>query len=223
MILLGRNLSPFVRRCATLMNLLGISYQSKIVATEQDGELIRQHNPLGRVPALILQDELTEDVVAQLDYGSVIIDSTAIIDYLLEIGDLDHRLIAAHGLERRRTLYISSIAVGTMEKLVAAAYEIIMRPKELVYSVWRERLINQALAGLLELESLAARQGLSAQKGWFGGEQPGLADVNAVVAYDHFNIVQSNIIQAQSTPLLSGLSKRANQQTAFAKTLWSAS
>ena len=79
MLLIGRDLSPFVRRCATVFNLLELPYERKSVATEEDGDYIREHNPLGRVPALLLGSR-AERVDDKTDIGAphdVIVDSTA--------------------------------------------------------------------------------------------------------------------------------------------------
>ena len=65
MILIGRNLSPFVRRTATALNHVGLDYDQKGLSTADDADEIRKYNPVGRVPTLILDD------------GEAIIDSGA--------------------------------------------------------------------------------------------------------------------------------------------------
>lgn len=201
MILLGRDLSPFVRRSATVLNLLELDYERRIVSTADDADEIRTHNPLGRVPALLLD-------------GEALIDSAAIIDYALEIADAEHRLLAATGEARRRTLQLSAFATGTMEKGVASAYEVSQRPKNLVHPPYRQKLQQQALAGLVALDEAAPKAD------WFGGAEPNLADVNAVVAYDFISIVAPNIAQELASGPLAQLCERANTTTAFASTKW---
>lgn len=205
-LLIGRDLSPFVRRSATVLNLLGLSYERKRVATEEDGDFIREHNPLGRVPALIVTAQAGAD-------GYVIVDSAMIIDYALEIATNGHSLLASAGVQRRNVLYLSALATGVMEKIVAAAYEVRMRPKEYVYSPYLERLQGQAIAGLVELNSRVNQP-------YFGGDVPCLADVNAVIAYDQMKIVAPEILKQTALPGLSTLSERANQLAAFAATRW---
>ena len=53
MILIGMFDSPFVRRVAVSMNLLGIAFEHRNWSVGKDFELIRQFNPLGRVPTLV--------------------------------------------------------------------------------------------------------------------------------------------------------------------------
>ena len=52
MILIGMFDSPFVRRVAVSMNLLRMPFEHRNWSVGKDFELIRQFNPLGRVPAL---------------------------------------------------------------------------------------------------------------------------------------------------------------------------
>jgi glutathione S-transferase len=103
MILVGRNLSPFVRRSAIVLKTLGLDFESKGLSTADDNDEILKINPVGRVPSLILDD------------GETVVDSQAIIDHALEVGDPDNQLLAQSGAERRAVLRISAIAQGAME------------------------------------------------------------------------------------------------------------
>ena len=69
--LVGRYLSPFVRRVATTLNLYGMPFEHiPMQHSGDDAPKLRQLNPVGRVPALVLAND------------RVIIDSAAILDYL---------------------------------------------------------------------------------------------------------------------------------------------
>lgn len=199
MILVGRDLSPFVRRCAIAMNLLGLEYERKIVAAAQDAELIRRYNPLGRVPALILADE-------------VVIDSHAIIDYLLDTYDKAEALLPKSGDARRQALKINALAVGTMEKTVASAYERTLRPKEFIYEPYLTKLNDQVAAGLKALDQICRPDG------WIGGAAPGLADISAVVAFDQAGIVLPELQGIAEN--LATLSAKSEGLQAFSETRW---
>ncbi len=69
-ILIGMFDSPFVRRVAVSMHLLGIPFEHRNWSVGKDFERIREFNPLGRVPTLVLDD------------GEALIESAAILDYL---------------------------------------------------------------------------------------------------------------------------------------------
>ena len=77
MILIGMFDSPFVRRVAVSMNLLGVPFEHRNWSVGKDFELIRQFNPLGRVPALVQTDGDTlvatdeETRQAKASFGSI--------------------------------------------------------------------------------------------------------------------------------------------------------
>lgn len=198
--LVGRFLSPFVRRSATTLNALGLKFESKSLATTEP-ELL-EVNPLARVPALVTDD------------GDAIIDSWAIIDHALEIGDNSGTILPPNGKARRDVLYLTAIAVGAMEKTVASAYERNKRPKEKVHQEWLDQVEGQALDGLKMLD--AAAEG----KAYLCGDSLTLADINAVVAYDFAKIVMPYKFKEEPFPALAALSERCNATEVFASTQW---
>ena len=56
MILIGMFDSPFVRRVAVSMQLVGKTFEHRNWSVGKDFERIREHNPVGRVPTLVLDD-----------------------------------------------------------------------------------------------------------------------------------------------------------------------
>src|SRR5208282_5439702 len=104
MILIGMFDSPFVRRVAVSMNLLGIPFEHRNWSVGKDFELIRQFNPLGRVPTLVQPD------------GEVLIESGAILDFLDESAGPERALMPRSGKERRDALRIMAVAMGAAEK-----------------------------------------------------------------------------------------------------------
>ena len=104
MILIGMFDCPFVRRVAVSLRLLGVPFQHRNWSVVRDFELIRQFNPLGRVPALVQPD------------GEPLIDSTAILDFLDGRAGPERALLPPVGDERRRALHIVSLALGAANK-----------------------------------------------------------------------------------------------------------
>ena len=70
MILVGQYDSPYVRRVAVSLRVLGFEYAHDTRSMFADFDAMRQVNPLGRIPSLVLDD------------GEVLIDSAAILDWL---------------------------------------------------------------------------------------------------------------------------------------------
>jgi glutathione S-transferase len=201
--LIGRDLSPFVRRTATVIEYLGLPYDRLKLASATEPEKVAAYNRMARVPALVLEG------------GEVLIDSSAIIDYLLEIGDPDYTLLPPRGERRRDILRLSAYAIGVMEKGVAASYELRRRPREFVYRPWLDYVEQQIQAGLSVLEENAV------DENWLFGETLTLADINAVVAYDYIATVHRKLL-SQDIAVLANLSARANSLDSFRNTQWTA-
>jgi len=140
MILIGMFDSPFVRRVAISMNFLGVRFEHRSWSVGKDFELIRQFNPLGRVPTLVQDD------------GDTLIESAAILDFLDESADPARALMPRSGEARREALRVIAIAVGAAEKGVAQVYETAFRPPEKRYRPWVERCHTQMHAALAELD-----------------------------------------------------------------------
>ena len=72
MLLIGMFDSPFVRRVAVSMKLLGLPFEHANWSVGRDFDRIREYNPLGRVPTLVLRS------------GESLMVSGAILHYLAE-------------------------------------------------------------------------------------------------------------------------------------------
>jgi glutathione S-transferase len=202
-ILIGRNLSPFVRRTAASLNLLDMRFTQRPFSTVDNAEAIRGFNPLGRVPALVLED------------GEVLVDSAAILDALDEMAGPERALVPRAGGERRAVLRALALGVGATEKLVGAYYESKRRPAELVWGDHAGKLLAQAEAGFEALDRLA-RSG-----GWLCGERLSQADVTATCALDFADVVLPDFT-AGRFPALLALRDRANAVAAIGSTRWAA-
>jgi glutathione S-transferase len=167
MILIGTFDSPFVRRVAVSMNLLGIPFEHRNWSVGKEFELIRQFNPLGRVPALVETD------------GATLIESSAILDFLDETAGSDRALLPSSGEPRRQALHIIAVAVGAAEKGATQVYESAFRPPEKRYRPWVERCHTQMHGALGELERLCQLRG----DGWLIGERISQADITAACVY----------------------------------------
>src|ERR1700735_2872846 len=131
MILIGMFDSPFVRRVAVSLNLLAVPFEHKNWSVGKEFELIRQFNPLGRVPTLVQPD------------GESLIESNAILDFLDECAGPARALVPRSGKTRRETLRIMAVAMGAAEKGGAQVYETVFRPPEKRYRPWMERCHTQ--------------------------------------------------------------------------------
>ena len=200
MILVGRYLSPFVRRVAASMKILGLPYERRVLSTITDKEAIFAANPLGRVPALIL------------DSGETLIESGAILDYLDERAGPARALVPAAGDARRQVLRLAAVGTGVADKAVSALYEGKRRPAQYVYPEQVEKVTAQVKSGLAELErSLGAGD-------WLALGKLTQADVTAVVAWDFVAIVHPGMLAPGDYPRLAALADRLGRTPAFVET-----
>jgi glutathione S-transferase len=199
MILIGMFDSPFVRRVAVSLNLLEVPFEHRNWSVGKDFELIRQFNPLGRVPALVLSD------------GEALIDSSAILDFLDETVGPERALMPPSGKERREALRIIAIAVGASEKGVLQLYETAFRPEHKRHEPWVERCRNQMHGALAELDRNAQMR----SGDWMIGGRLTQADVTAACAFtflcDALDVANSWVVY----PGLASLSARCEAMPAF--------
>lgn len=136
--LVGSYASPFVRRVGITLHLYGMAFTHDPLATGDAA--LEPVSPLGRIPALVLDD------------GSILTDSSAIIDHLDEqMGD--GALTPRNGAARRKVMALTALALATTDKYVAAYYETRRRPATHVWQPWLDRLNTQIRHGLAALEA----------------------------------------------------------------------
>jgi glutathione S-transferase len=139
MILVGQYDSPFVRRVAISLRVLGFAYEHDTRSVFGDFDSMRKTNPLGRIPSLVLDD------------GQVLIDSAAILDWLDQKVGPARALIPQAGAARQRALRLIAFATGVVDKFGAAAYERIIRPAQFRWPEWIARCQTQGQGALAAL------------------------------------------------------------------------
>jgi glutathione S-transferase len=199
MILIGMFDSPFVRRVAVSMNLLQMPFEHRNWSVGKDFELIRQFNPIGRVPALVLTD------------GDTLIESGSILDFLDETSGPERALLPRSGEPRREALHIIAIAVGGAEKGVLQVYENAFRPPEKRYRPWVERCHTQTHAALAELDRLCQVRGGE----WLIGNRITQADITVTCAYTFLSDALDINRDAVAYPALSALAARCEALPEF--------
>jgi glutathione S-transferase len=200
MILIGRLLSPFVRRVQVTLNLLGLECERKPYGTATHVDEIGAVNPLRRIPALVLDD------------GETLIDSAAILDYLDELAGPNKALVPASGKERRKVLKLAALAAGATEKAVIVFYEKTRRPDDKIWEEWVEKCSEQILGGLDAIEAAAPADG------WLIGDKMTQADITSAVVVDFVNIVLPDLIGEDDYPRLDNLVARLNECEEFSST-----
>jgi glutathione S-transferase len=142
MILVGQYDSPFVRRVAISLKVLGLSYEHDTRSVFGDFESMLKTNPLGRIPSLLLDD------------GRTLVDSAAILDWLDESVGPKRALLPPSGAARVEALQRIALATGTIDKIGGANYERMIRPSAYRWPEWTQRLLTQCRGGLEALDRL---------------------------------------------------------------------
>src|SRR5512140_3422131 len=92
MILLGMLDSPYVRRVAISLKLMGVAFEHRPLSVFRAYDEFRKVNPVVKAPTLVCDD------------GTVLMDSTLILDYIEERVVPEKRLMPARGAARREAL-----------------------------------------------------------------------------------------------------------------------
>ncbi|MGH6915768.1 MAG: glutathione S-transferase family protein, partial [Geminicoccales bacterium] len=196
MILVGQYDSPYVRRVAVSLRLLGFAYQHDTRSVFGDFDAMRQVNPLGRIPSLVLDD------------GEVLIDSAAILDWLDQTVGPERALLPPAGAERRRALRLIALATGAIDKIGAAAYERLIRPAALRWPEWIQRCRTQGTGAIAAL----------AAESWPAGEKLDQAQISAACMIRYVRMADPEALPPGRHPSLDALSSGCEAMPAFQAT-----
>ena len=140
--LLSSPSSPFVRKVRIAASLLGLEREIALqpADTTDPADAVRRHNPLGKIPALVLED------------GMVLFDSRVILEYL------DHRagggkIVPRDAAARFAALRLQALADGIMDASILLVYEGRWRPAERHEPKWVEHQAGKVARALAALEA----------------------------------------------------------------------
>jgi len=136
--LIGMLDSPYVRRVAISAKCLGIELEHDPVSVFRHFERFQQINPVVKAPTLVLDD------------GDVLIDSTLILDYLEALSG--KTLLPTDLTQRVKALRLIGLGLAACEKAVQLYYERNLRPADIQYQPWVERVEGQLAAAFTALE-----------------------------------------------------------------------
>ena len=196
MILVGQYDSPYVRRVAVSLRVLGFSYEHDTRSVFADFDAMRAVNPLGRIPSLVL------------DEGEVLIDSAAILDWLDQTVGTERALLPPRGAERRQALHRIALATGAIDKIGAAAYERLIRPAALRWPEWIERCRTQGAGALAAL----------AAEPWPASEKLDQAQITTACMLRYVGMADPDLLPPGRFPALDALSARCEALPAFEAT-----
>lgn len=136
--LIGMLDSPYVRRAAISLALLDVAFRHESVSVFSTFEQFRAINPVVKAPSLVCDD------------GTVLMDSTLIIDYAEAVAR--RSLMPSELGARQRALRIIGLALAACEKAVQDVYEHNLRPAEKQHQPWLDRVDGQLARAYALLE-----------------------------------------------------------------------
>ncbi|MEN4751482.1 glutathione S-transferase [Pseudomonas sp. Ps21-P2] len=182
--LIGMLDSPYVRRVAISLDVMGVSFEHATLSVFRDYEEFGAINPVVKAPSLVLDD------------GSVLMDSTLIIDYFEALSPAEQKLMPHQALPLAASLRILGLALAACEKAVQIVYEYKLRPEEKRHQPWLDRVTQQLLAACRAWDALMSGPQPVAP------DRPGQVDITSAVAWSFIQLMVADVVRADAFPAL---------------------
>lgn len=145
--LIGMLDSPYVRRVAICLDLLGVPFEHEAVSVFSNFERFRAINPVVKAPTLVCDD------------GGVLMESALILQYIEGSRGAPSPLWNPEPQARLLQFRRVSYATAACDKGVQLAYETQLRPPTAQHEPWKQRVRRQMQAAFAALESLTPAYG----------------------------------------------------------------
>ena len=190
--LIGMLDSPYVRRVAITLDLLGLPFDHEALSVFRNYDAFGAINPAVKAPTLVLDD------------GTILMDSSLIIEYADALAG--RSLLPAAPAARAQALRALGPALAACEKTAQIVYEYKLRPPEKQHQPWLDRVQEQLFAALrlLEAETAAFDAGALDQAG-----------ITAAVAWSFIQLMIPQIVARDYFPRLAAWSARAETLPVF--------
>jgi len=193
--LIGLFDSPYVRRVAISLRAMGLPFDHEPLSVFRDFDRFAAVNPIVKAPTLIADD------------GTMLIDSTLILDYLDRVAPPGRRLVPEDPAAFLASQRIIGLALAACEKTVQIVYENKLRPAEKQHQPWLDRVEGQLLAAYDLLEAAYAAMPAATRLMQ--------ADITAAVAWRFTAGVLPGVIAPARCPALAALSAEAEARPEF--------
>jgi glutathione S-transferase len=195
--LIGMLDSPYVRRVAVSLKVLGLPFDIDQVSVFRQFDKFAALNPVVKAPSLITDD------------GVVLMDSSLILEHIAHVAP--RSLMPADRATHEIALRQIGLALAACEKSVSIVYERNLRPEEKQHQPWLDRVRRQLLTAYGALEREVSPD-------WFTGEELMQPQITLTVAWRFTQHMVADLVPAADFPKLSVLSARAEQLGPFQET-----
>lgn len=196
--LIGMLDSPYVRRVAISLQLLGLRFEHQSLSVFSTFTQFQQINPVVKAPSLVCDD------------GEVLMDSTLILEYAEFLAAPRKSLMPTALPERQHALRVIGLALAACEKCVQIVYERNLRPAEKLHEPWVARVTGQLLAAYEVLESELQRRPLAVTSSTISQ-----AGISAAVAWHCTQQKLPEVVPTARYPALREFSSQAELLPAF--------
>lgn len=198
--LIGSNTSPYVRKVRLLLLEKNIAHTYVVDPPSDPNSEAYRVNPLGRIPALILDD------------GTCVFDSPVIAEYADTLNDTPILIPRHDALARMRVKRWEALADGIMDSAIVVRNEV-LRPKEMQLATTLS-LHNDAITHTLE--HIAAQLG---KREWCESNSITLGDLALVSALAYLDLRQAGRDWRGAHPDLAAWFKRMSARPGVALSL----
>jgi glutathione S-transferase len=195
--LIGMLDSPYVRRVAVSLQLLGLPFEHSNLSVFRGFGVFSAINPVVKAPTLVCDD------------GEILMDSTLILDYADTLAAPERRLLPARLPERQHALHRIGLALVLCEKAVQIIYEQDLRPLEKRHAPWLDRVITQLHAACRLLDDAVGRQPFPA------AGRIDQAGVSTAVAWQFLQRTLPDVVQIPACPALAAWTDHAESLPEF--------
>ena len=195
--LVGMLDSPYVRRVAISLQLLGLRFEHQSLSVFRTFTEFQQINPVVKAPTLVCDD------------GTVLMDSTLILQYAEALAR-PRTLMPSDRTELLHDLRLTGLALAAMEKSVQIVYERGLRPPEKMHEPWVTRVTGQLLSAYGELQSEFGRRPIEPTESTMRQ-----AGITVAVAWHFTQQMIPELVPSGSLPLLAGFSAAAETLPVF--------
>jgi len=197
--LIGTLTSPYVRKVRIVLAEKKMDYEFVIESPRQAGSTVPSINPLGRIPALVLDDD------------TPLFDSRVIVEHIDNITP-NNKLLPAPNRERTEVKRWEAVADGLCDAAVNAVLEG-LRPKKEQSPGW---IVRQREVIVRTLRFMETQLG---EKSFCMGTHFSLADIAVGTALGYLCLRFPDIVWHESHPNLARLYDKLMQRQSFIDTI----
>ncbi|MCE4535735.1 glutathione S-transferase [Pelomonas sp. P7] len=181
--LIGMLDSPYVRRVAITMRVLGLPFEHAAISVFRGFDEFRRINPVVKAPTLVCDD------------GTRLMDSSLMLQYVEALAG--RSLLPSEPAALLHELRLMGLALAACEKTAQIVYERGLRPAEKRHEPWVQRVSGQLDAAYRELDDELAARPLEVSE-----TRLGQAAITVGVAWTFTQLLLPEVVAADGFPRL---------------------